>query len=275
MQHYDITLKSLLLSSKPKVVEELTGARVERWITTELPKVQNLRVDLLAETVDKNLVQIELQRKQEQDFPFRMLEYCLAITRIHGRVPHQIGLYIGPEPLRMPDRYEWPYGSARFTLIDIRDLDGESLLASPELGDNVISILARLKDQRGAVRRVVDKLSRLESDKSAEYVQMLLNLAGLRGLEQIVKEEVNRAMALDLDELVPQNKVLGPAYRKGMEEGLQKGERAVLRRQIERRFGSLPSWAETRFASLSPSELDDLSVRILDVQAIEQLFPEQ
>jgi hypothetical protein len=271
LQQYDITLKSLLLSSKPKVVEALTGSSVERWITTELPKVQNLRVDLLAETVDGNLVQIELQRKQEHDFAFRMLEYSVAVTRIHGRVPHQIGLYIGPEPLRLPDRYEWPYGSARFTLIDIRNLDGESLLASPELGDNVISILATLKDQRGAVRRIVDKISRLESDRAIEYVQMLLNLAGLRGLEEIVEKEVNYAMALDLDELVPQNKVLGPAYRKGMEEG----ERGVIRRLIERRFGTLPSWAETRFASLTRAELDDLSVRVLDVPSIEQLFPEK
>jgi hypothetical protein len=100
---------------------------------------------------------------------------------------------------------------------------------------------------------------------------MLLNLAGLRGLEEIVEKEVNYAMALDLDELVPQNKVLGPAYRKGMEEG----ERGVIRRLIERRFGTLPSWAETQFASLTRAELDDLSVRVLDVPSIEQLFPEK
>jgi len=100
---------------------------------------------------------------------------------------------------------------------------------------------------------------------------MLLNLAGLRGLEEMVEEEVNHAMALDLDELVPQNKVLGPAYRKGIEEG----ERSIIRRLIERRFGTLPPWAETRFVSMSRAELDDLSVRILDVQSIEQLFPEQ
>lgn len=271
MQQYDVTLKSLLLNSKSKVVEELTGFRVARWIITELPRVQNLRVDLLAETADRNLVQIELQRKQESDFAFRMLEYSVAITRVHGRVPYQIGLYIGSEPLRMADLYEWPYGSARFTLIDIRNLDGEPLLASPELGDNVISILARLNDQRGAVRRIVNKISRLESDKAVEYVQMLLNLAGLRGLEQAVEEEVNHAMALDLDELIPQNKVLGPAYRKGMEEG----ERTVIRRLIERRFGSLPSWAESRLAALSSTELDDISVRILDAQSLEELFAKQ
>ncbi len=47
-------------------------------------------------------------------------------------------------------------------------------------------------------------------------------------------------MALDLDELVPLNKVVGPASRNGKEEG----ERSVIRRPLERRFGSLPTWAE-------------------------------
>ena len=86
-------------------------------------------MDLLAEITTGELVHIELQRRQENSFAFRMLEYSVAITRVHGRVPHQIALYIGSEPLRMADRYDWAYGSARFTLIDIRDLDGKSLLA--------------------------------------------------------------------------------------------------------------------------------------------------
>ncbi len=43
---------------------------------------------------------------------------------------------------------------------------------------------------------------------------------------------------------IEDSEILGPPYRKGKEEG-KKGEE-VVRRQIERRFGPLPSWAEDR-----------------------------
>jgi hypothetical protein len=61
-----------------------------------------------------------------------------------------------------------------------------------------------------------------------------------------------------------ENEVLGPIYLEG--------ERTVLRRLMERRFGPIPDWAETRLATLSSEEVDDISMRILDAQSLEQLF---
>jgi flagellar biosynthesis/type III secretory pathway protein FliH len=77
-----------------------------------------------------------------------------------------------------------------------------------------------------------------------------------------------------------ENKVLGPPYKKGLDEGRQEGrqegmregELAVLRRLIEKRFGAIPSWAEQRLAGRSTGELEDLSVRALDAQSIEDLL---
>ena len=77
-----------------------------------------------------------------------------------------------------------------------------------------------------------------------------------------------------------ENKVLGPPYKRGLEEGKQEGlqqgelegERKVLRRQIERRFGPIPAWAEQHLATRSAAELEELSVRVLDAQSIEDLL---
>jgi hypothetical protein len=55
VQEYDVTLKSVLRGSAKLTMRELTGTAVARWLDVELPKVQNaqnLRLDLLAETVD-------------------------------------------------------------------------------------------------------------------------------------------------------------------------------------------------------------------------------
>lgn len=52
------------------------------------------------------------------------------------------------------------------------------------------------------------------------------------------------------------HEVIGPAIREGRV--------SVSRRIMEKRFGTLPEWAEARLASMSFPELDDLSDRVLD-----------
>ena len=81
-----------------------------------------------------------------------------------------------------------------------------------------------------------------------------------------------------------ENKVLGPEYKRGLQEGEligeQRGERkgklegelTVLRRLIEKRFGPIPAWAEERLAARSAPELEELSLRVLDAQSIEDLL---
>ena len=64
------------------------------------------------------------------------------------------------------------------------------------------------------------------------------------------------------------NKVLGREFKRGVQEG----ELTVLRRQIEKRFGALPSWAEERLAGRTTIELEDLSVRVLDAPSLEDLL---
>ena len=73
-----------------------------------------------------------------------------------------------------------------------------------------------------------------------------------------------------------ENEILGPPYIKGLEEGEQKGrqegEVAILRRQLLKRFGPLPAWAEERLASRSATELEELSERVLDASSLEELL---
>ena len=46
----------------------------------------------------------------------------------------------------------------------------------------------------------------------------------------------------------------------------------ILRRLIAKRFGPIPAWAEERLAKLSLAELEDLSLRVLDAQNINEMF---
>jgi len=268
MHQYDVVLKVLLRNSMARI----TGKCVLRWLPTELPKVQDLSVDLLGETADGELMQIEAQSFNQKNMPFRMLRYLGLIIAIHHRIPKQILLYVGREPLDMNDRFAWADGEIRYAIIDMHEVDGDPLLASPEPSDNVLAILARLRDSGAAVRSILEKLSRLPRDDAKEYYQALLILSGLRGLAKTVHEEARTVLAIDLSE----NEVLGPAYLRGREEGREEGEHkgrlAVLQEQIEQRFGQLPAWVEQKLSQSSTDELKAVGRRVLNAVSFDDLF---
>jgi hypothetical protein len=160
-----------------------------------------------------------------------------------------------------------------YSLIDIRMLDGERLLASDEVGDNVIAILAGLRDDEGAVCKIVERIAGLAAAERETALAQLTILAGLRRLSKTVAREA-RKMPIDLD--IRDHEVLGPMFieaeQKGLQTGLHAGELTVLRRQIGKRFGALPGWAGEKLAALSTSELEDLSERLLDAKSLEELL---
>jgi predicted GNAT family N-acyltransferase len=261
MQEYDVALKLLLQGPARLMMRELTGGSIEKWLDIELPKVRNLRMDLLGETTEGGLFHIELQSGIDSAMPLRMAEYCLAVYRLFGKLPRRVLLYVGQAPLRMESEIRGPDLFFRYRAIDIRNLDGDHLLESEETGDNVIAILARLRDHEAAIRKILGRIAYLDASKRETALGQLLILAGLRRLEETVEREI-RKMPVYID--ISENKVLGPAYREG--------ELTVLRRLIAKRFGPMPAWAEERLAARSATELEDLSERLLDAQSVEDLL---
>jgi predicted transposase YdaD len=288
MQEYDVALKLLLKGSATLAVRELTGASVVKWLDVELPKVQrvqNLRLDLLGQTVEGHLIHLEVQSGNDPAMPFRMIEYCLGVQRLLGQFPRQILLYVGEAPVSMETELHGPGMSFEYSLIDIRTLDGDRLLESEEVGDNVIAILARLRDDKEAVHRIVERIAGLAMTARETALAQLMILAGLRHLAGTVEEEAEK-MPIDLD--IRDHEVLGPiiikAEQKGLQEGLQKGlqkgrqeglhagKLTVLQRQIAKRFGALPRWARVKLEDMPASELEDLSERVLDAVSLYELL---
>src|ERR1035441_7137770 len=120
MQEYDIALKLLLQGSAKLTMRELTGTAIEKWLDVELPKVQNLRLDLLGQTVDGDLIHLEPHIGTDAELPFRMIEYCLGVRRLFGQFPRQVLLYVGEAPMHMESKLRGPDLSFEYRLIDIR-----------------------------------------------------------------------------------------------------------------------------------------------------------
>lgn len=182
MRKYDVSLKLLLQGSARLTMLALAGAPVEKWLNVELPKVQNPRADLLGETADGKLIHVELQSVNETTMPLRMAEYCLGVLRLFGKFPRRVVLYVGEAPLGMESELRGPDVLFRYHMIDIRELDGERLLESEETGDNIIAILAQLRDHRAAIRKIIGKIAELPAAAREAALSQLVILAGLRRL---------------------------------------------------------------------------------------------
>lgn len=160
MQEYDVALKLLLRLPGLLALQELTGSAIDTWVDAELPKIHNIRADLLGKTSDGHLIHLELQSSNDGSMPLRMAEYSLGIFRLFGHFPRQILVYVGELPLRMKTELHGPEFSFRYRAVDIRTLDGDRLLESTAVGDNVIAILTRLRDHKEAVRRIIERIAR-------------------------------------------------------------------------------------------------------------------
>jgi hypothetical protein len=284
MHQYDSTLKLLLQASAPATLRALTGTAVKRWLNVELPKVQNPRIDLLGETADRGLIHIELQSTNDRQMPLRMAEYYLAIYRRYRRFARQIVVYVGNRKLSMASKLSGPAGHFSYDLVDLRDLDNSSLLASRAVSDNVIGLLGRPAGAE-ALRRVLGRIARMEPAQRVFYLRSLFAVAGLRGWESVVEREA-KSVPVVID--IMANKVLGRERRKGIEQGLErglergmkkglsegqlKGELTILRRQLEKKFGPIPAWADERLSKATVPEIEELAVRLLDAATLDELL---
>jgi len=232
-------------------------------------KCRTCELDLLGETVDGGLVHVELQSGNDPAMPLRMAEYCLGIFRVLGRFPRQVVLYVGEPKLSMNGELRGPDVVFRYRVIDIRMLDGDRLLESESVGDNIIAILAGLRDHKGAVRKIMGRIAGLAPAEREKALAQLFILAGLRHLGETVEQE-SRNMPIETSIL--EHDVLGPVFLKGRQEGELKGQRTLFRRLIESRFGALPEWADEKLATLSTSEIEGLVGRALVAKSVEELL---
>ncbi len=70
--------------------------------------------------------------------------------------------------------------------MDIREFDGEELIASADLGDNILAVLADAGKQR-VIRRVAERLVPVPQPVQDEARQAFLILSKLRGLKKGVR----------------------------------------------------------------------------------------
>ena len=135
-------------------------------------------------------------------------------------------------------------------------------LQSDRLEDNIIAILARVRDPRAAVKRVLSSIAAADPSERARALTGFPILARLRRLEEAIEREA-RQMPL-LDDIIMNNRVLGREYRRG--------EAAVVARLIEKRFGDVSAGLRERLAEMSAAEIEAVGLRVLEAGRVEELL---
>jgi hypothetical protein len=267
-------------------LKRLTGAERGHWLNVELPRVTQRRVDLLFEVIlTLELILIELQSFNDALLPLRMAEYALMVAQIYRRFPELYVLYVGTEPLNMATELVTPCLTCRFKIIDIRNWDAETLLQSRHPADAVLAILGNHSERPETIRRILQRIGKMNVEDRNIAFSKLTMLAGLRNLAGVVEQEAKR-MPIHYD--IRDHETIGPMIRQeraealaeGLAEGLEKGEKAgrrqeavsLLERQMTARFGTLPNTTTRRLAKLTLAELEDLAVRFVTAKNVNDLF---
>ena len=93
-------------------------------------------------------------------------------------------------------------------------------------------------------------------------------------LPTVSREEVRRMLeSHDID--LKQTRFYQEVFAEGRTEGRTEGEAKLLRRQLIRRFGPLPAWAEARLTGAEPAQLEVWGERVLEAATLEAVFAEE
>ncbi|MBI3472395.1 MAG: DUF4351 domain-containing protein [Candidatus Solibacter usitatus] len=273
MQDLDRALKELFQNLGGGLTERLAGAPAREWLNVELPQTVAPRVDLVAWLEDGALFHLEFQSRNEAPMAVRMLEYYAALLKQYDQPPRQTVLYVGSEPLRMPRGLDHPRLKYSFDLVDAGELDAEELLRSENPGENVLAILCRAPEAGVRVRRVVERLSKMEGETRKRALRLLLVLSVVRGLVAQVVQEVGH-MGVVIDPM--QDEFCRKLYQQGLTagraEGRAEGEAAFLLRVLAKRFGTLPAWAQEMVRAANEERLNDWSERVLRAGSLEEVL---
>jgi len=224
------------------------------------------------------LVHVEVQASREPAFAERMMVYHYRIFDRYRQPVVSVAVLTDEEASWRPSVFERSGFGCRFLLefpvvklLDYRHRIDELPKMSNPFGVVVAAHLRALQCRRSPQRRMEWKLELCRGlyDKGFSRVEVLSLFRVLDWLLVLPEElETSFWMSLSAHEEEQQMPYLATFERKAME----KGQRGVLRRQLTRRFGSLPAWAEERLSQGSEAELELWTDRILDEETLEAVL---
>ncbi len=240
------------------------GIPVRQILNGELARVLERRADSVFLLEDESLLHLEFQTRNDKEMPYRIGIYGLLLGQKYKRRMRQTVIYLGQPKMRMPNQLDLGQISVAYTLIDIRDIDAQMLIASGRPADLPIAMLAR-----GGPERLADILKRAANLKGGDRQQVLselVQLCGLRSLQQPLIMELKSMLS-------PNDTFLMIPQVQDMVRNAERGIRVqVLRDLMKTKFRTLPKWAEQKLESATPAQTQRWLRKILTADTLEAVL---
>jgi hypothetical protein len=157
----------------------------------------------------------------------------------------------------MEDHVDLGETRAAYKLLDIREMDSRTLMASGRPGDLALAMLADGGPEQ--VAQIARRAARFEGAERQRILSQLVVLSGLRRLSGQLTMELN-AMGITTD----------PFYRHPLVKKAMRDDRAkMIRAMLETKFGKLPKWVDERLAKAKSDEIESWEKKLLKAGTLE------
>ena len=223
------------------------------------------------------LVHLEVEsRASAMAFRRRMFDYYIQLRRDNDLpvLPIALFLRVGLDGIGW-DAYEeffWEHRIIRFdyAYVGLPALDGEAFATGENLVGVALSALMRNPADRKA-ELYAEGLKRIAGSGENDYRRFLLAecLEAYAELDESQKERLQGLLHTEsYREIEP---LMKTTYERGIEDGIEEGERRAALRLMAAKFGPLTAKVKQQVEALSSTALAQLQLDLLNAQSLEEL----
>jgi hypothetical protein len=220
---YDKILKENLLKAMDGLVRKVLGieAKSIEPVNPDLQHTRERKADFVAKVTDtagqKIILHVEFQVRNDARMLHRMLEYKAMLFRRYPKEKVvQYVIFLGEARPTMQDLYQSDDLMYRYHLVWIQDVNYKVFLASANIEEVVLAVLAgfeKAEAEQVAVA-ILDKIkvgsaTELEFQRFTEQLRILSNIRNLRPLIDKIMEKVARFFVKERDPLFREGKIEG------------------------------------------------------------------
>jgi hypothetical protein len=267
---YDSVIKDLFQRGRASMLLDLLtgGVPVRQILNVELAKPFERRADSVFLLEDESIFHLEFQTRNDKEMPYREGIYCLLLGKKYRRRIRQAVIYLGEAKMRMQNELDLGQTKVAYTLIDIRDIDASTLIASGRPADLPLAMLARGGQQQLA--EILRRAASLKGGERDKVIAELAQLSGLRRLEGRLIMELDRmTSATDIFLRVPKVQAL---IQNARLEASRAARIQMLREQLKAKFRSVPKWADEKLESATPVQIRRWSRNFAIAETLEDVL---
>lgn len=235
-QQYDLTSKELFKNTERGLVRWLTGQEPAQlqWLDVAFPTLSELKGDLVfqAQLAHETWVfHLELQSTNASNMPYRMIRYLSYLHEKYQLPVYQCVLYMGAQPLDMPQGLLQELDTHnqlnyRFRLLDMSQVSPEELVSLEEpafLAFLPLSGMVKQNSETELQRCLAYLLAQAQALDLQQQRELLLRaeiLSGLRFEQQTIEkifQEVEQML------IIQESAGYKRIFEKGLEKGIVQG----------------------------------------------------